>query len=55
MAKELLFILFFAIDGLACYIFGYLVGHWTVEQEVENARKELDIDEEGDPFDELFK
>lgn len=53
--KLLKIIIFFAITALAGYVLGYTVGHWTAEAEVEAARKEMDIDEEGDPLDELFK
>ena len=53
--KLLKIIIFFAITALAGYVLGYTVGHWTTSQEVEAARKEMDIDEEGDPLDELFK
>ena len=53
--KLLKIIIFFAISALAGYVLGYTVGHWTTSQEVEAARKEMDIDEEGDPLDELFK
>lgn len=48
-------ILFFALASLTGYIIGYVVGHCSAEQEYESKRAELDIDEEGDPFDELFK
>lgn len=47
-------IIFFAITALAGYVLGYTIGHWTTSQEVEAARKEMDIDEE-DMYDELFK
>lgn len=52
--KLLKIIIFFAITALAGYVLGYTVGHWTTSQEVEAARKEMDIDEE-DMYDELFK
>lgn len=48
-------VLFFAVDGLICYIFGYVVGKLTTEQKFEEVRKELNADEEGDLIDELFK
>lgn len=53
--KLLKIIIFFAITALAGYVLGYTVGHWTAEAEVEAARKEMDIDGDGDPLDELFK
>ena len=53
--KLLKIIIFFAITALAGYVLGYTIGHWTTSQEVEAARKEMDIDEEGDPFEKLFK
>lgn len=48
-------IIFFALAGLTGYIIGYVVGHCLAEQEYEAKRAELEIDEEGDPLDELFK
>jgi membrane protein DedA with SNARE-associated domain len=47
------FIIFCVVAALAGYIFGYIVGRWTAEAEVEVARKEMDL-EEDDEYD-LFK
>jgi hypothetical protein len=49
-------VLFFAADGLACYILGYIVGRWTSEQAISRNRSEMGLDEEPkDDWDELFK
>lgn len=48
------FIIFCAIAALAGYVFGYIVGKWTAEQEYEAKRAELEIDEEDNEYD-LFK
>ena len=43
-------VLFFAADGLACYILGYFVGRWTSEQAISRNRSEMGLDiepEEG--------
>lgn len=47
------FIIFCAVAALAGYVFGYIVGKWTAEQEYEDKRAELEIDE--DKWDKLFK
>ena len=44
-----------AASALAGYIFGYFVGRWTTEQELEEKRSQLGLDEEEDPYDALFK
>ena len=50
------FVIFFALSSLCGYILGYFVGRCTAEQEFEECRKEMQIDEkEGDPFYDLFK
>lgn len=52
----MLLILFFSASALCTYTLGYLVGKWTTEQKVEQARQEMQIDDgEADPYDELFK
>lgn len=49
-------IIFFALAALAGYIIGYLLGRFTAEQEIQERRSELGIDEEPeDAWDELFK
>ena len=48
------FIIFCAIAALAGYVFGYIVGRWTAEQEYEAKRAELELDEEDNEYD-LFK
>jgi hypothetical protein len=48
------FIIFCAVAALAGYVFGYIVGRWTAEQEYEAKRAELEIDEEDNEYD-LFK
>jgi hypothetical protein len=37
-------VLFFAADGLACYILGYIVGRWTSEQAISRNRSEMGLD-----------
>ena len=37
-------VLFFAADGLACYILGYFVGRWTSEQAISRNRSEMGLD-----------
>ena len=44
-----------AASALAGYILGYFVGKWTAEQDLEEKRSQLGLDEEEDPYDELFK
>jgi hypothetical protein len=47
------FIIFCAVAALAGYVFGYIVGKWTAEAEVEAARQEMDLEEDNE-YD-LFK
>jgi membrane protein DedA with SNARE-associated domain len=49
------FIIFCAVAALAGDVFGYIVGKWTAEQEYEAKRAELEIDEDEDEWDKLFK
>lgn len=46
-----------AASALAGYILGCFVGRWTTEQELEEKRSQLGLDEEQeeDPYDALFK
>lgn len=49
-------IIFFALASLTGYIIGYLLGRFTAEQEIQERRFELGLDEEPeDAWDELFK
>lgn len=49
-------VLFFALASLTGYIIGYLLGRFTAEQEIQERRSELGLDEEPeDAWDELFK
>lgn len=49
-------LLFFVADGLICYIFGYIVGRCTAEQELNERRSELGLDDEPeDEWGKLFK
>ena len=49
-------IIFFTLASLTGYIIGYLLGRFTAEQELQERRSELDLDEEPeDAWDELFK
>lgn len=48
--------LFFALAYLTGYIIGYLLGRFRAEQEIQERRSELELDEEPeDAWDELFK
>lgn len=48
--------LFFALAHLTGYIIGCLRGRFTAEQEIQERRSELGLDEEPeDTWDELFK
>lgn len=43
--------------ALMGYILGYFVGRWTTEQELEEKRSQLGLDEEQeeDPYDVFYK
>lgn len=48
--------IFFALASLTSYIIGYLLGRFAAEQELQERRSELGLDEEPeDAWDELFK
>ena len=46
-----------AASALVGYILGYFVGRWTTEQELEEKRSQLGLDEEQeeDPYDVFYK
>jgi hypothetical protein len=50
-------VLLFSSTCLASYVLGYIIGKCTAENEIQEQRKEMQIDEdkEVDPLDELFK
>lgn len=49
------FIIFCAAAALAGYVFGYIVGRWTAEAEVEAKRTELGLNDDTEDEYELFK
>jgi hypothetical protein len=49
------FIIFCAVATLAGYVFGYIVGKWTAEAEVEEKRTELGLNDDTEDEYDLFK
>jgi hypothetical protein len=49
------FIIFCSVTALAGYVFGYSVGKWTAEAEVEEKRTELGLNDNTEDEYELFK
>lgn len=48
-------VFFFMFVALASYIFGYNIGRWVTESEIKQKRSEMQLDEEDDGWNELFK
>ena len=48
-------IFFFMFTALGSYIFGYNIGRWVTQEEIEKKRSEMQLDEEDDGWNELFK
>lgn len=48
-------IFFFMFTALGAYIVGYNVGRWVTQEEIEKKRSEMQLDEEDDGWNELFK
>ena len=47
-------ILFFAIGAFCTYILGYYIGKWVTAKQVEEMRKQLDLEENMDEWYKFF-